>query len=121
MVRKLVKLTVFTLALAAASSVAAMDKVSSRDAFLEKLDGRELTIRLYGLSLEVTDDGRIGGRAVGRPVTGAWTWEDGYFCREMQWGQRPIPYNCQLVQADGDVMRFTTDRGEGDYADFRLR
>ncbi|MEM9350224.1 MAG: dihydrodipicolinate reductase [Pseudomonadota bacterium] len=121
MVLQLAKLAVFMVAVSAAMPAFAMDKVSSRDAFLEKLAGRDLTIRLYGLSLEVTEDGRIGGRAVGRPVTGAWSWEDGYFCREMLWGQREIPYNCQLVQADGDIMRFTTDRGEGDYADFRLR
>ena len=33
-----------------------------------------------------------------------------------------IAYNCQLVEArDGEVMRFTVDRGKGDSASFRLR
>lgn len=40
----------------------------------------------------------------------------------MRWGQREIPYNCQLVEAQGDrVLRFTVDQGRGDSADFRLR
>ncbi|MEO0487431.1 MAG: dihydrodipicolinate reductase [Pseudomonadota bacterium] len=105
----------------AASTAMAMDKIDSRDAFLNTLDGRDLTIRLYALSLEVAENGKINGRAVGRDVTGAWTWEDGYFCRSLKWGQMDIPYNCQLVEAHGNKMRFTTDRGEGRYADFRLR
>jgi len=110
------------LALALCATTAdAMEKLSERDQFLETLDGRNLTIGIYGLSLAVSPDGVIRGRAAGRDVTGEWTWQDGYFCRSMMWGQREIPYNCQLVQYDGREMRFTTDRGEGDYADFRLR
>ncbi|WP_147127136.1 dihydrodipicolinate reductase [Shimia ponticola] len=108
----------FTLGATAAD---AMEKLSERDQFLQTLDGRNLTIGIYGLSLAVLPDGQIAGRAAGRDVVGEWSWQDGYFCRSMMWGQREIPYNCQLVQYDGREMRFTTDRGEGDYADFRLR
>ena len=104
-----------------ATPIAALEKIDDRGTFIDTLAGRDLTIRLYGLSLTVTDDGNIAGRAVGRDVTGDWTWQDGYFCRRMMWGSREIPYNCQLVEAKGDTMRFTTDRGTGDYADFRLR
>lgn len=104
-----------------AAPASAMDAISSRDAFMQTLDGRDLRIGLYGLTLSVRDDGSIRGRAMGRDVTGDWTWQEGYFCREMKWGSRDIPFNCQLVQADGTKMRFTTDRGAGDSADFRLR
>ena len=106
---------------ASATPALAMDAIMSRGDFLDTLGGRDLTIRLYGLSLEVAGDGEIKGRALGRDVTGQWTWEDGYFCRDLMWGEREIGYNCQLVQVDGNKMRFTTDRGAGDYADFRLR
>ena len=106
---------------ATAASASAMEQLSDRSEFLGTLDGRNLTIGLYGLSLAVLPDGKIQGRAAGRDVTGEWTWEDGFFCRSMMWGKREIPYNCQLVQYDGREMRFTTDRGDGDYADFRLK
>ena len=107
--------------LATAGSAGAMEKLSDRTEFLNSLSGRSLTIGLYGLSLAVLPNGIIQGRAAGRDVKGEWTWQDGYFCRTMVWGKREIPYNCQLVEYDGREMRFTTDRGAGDYADFRLK
>jgi len=74
------------------------------------------------LTLSVTADGAIQGRAAGRDVTGDWSWQEGYFCRKMMWGEREIPYNCQLVEIrNGDEMRFTVDRGAGDSATFKLR
>ena len=105
----------------APAASADMAPIKDREIFVEYMDGRTLTIRLYGLRLDVTADGEINGKALGREVLGTWSWEDGYFCREMVWGTRPIEYNCQLVEASGNTMRFTTDRGDGNYADFRLR
>jgi len=121
MVRNALSSSGFAAVFLVAGAASAMENVSSRGDFLDILGGRDLTIPLYGLSLTVSADGRIDGRAVGRSVTGDWSWQDGYFCRSMKWGQRDIPYNCQLVQAHGNKLRFTTDRGDGDYADFRLR
>ncbi|MEL6607627.1 MAG: dihydrodipicolinate reductase [Pseudomonadota bacterium] len=105
----------------APKAATAMEKIDDRAAFMATLGGRSLNIRLYGLELRVLDDGRIIGRAAGRDVSGAWTWEAGYFCRSMMWGAREIPYNCQEVRAEGDRMRFTSDRGTGDTAVFGLR
>lgn len=96
--------------------------VKDRSAFLDLVNGKELRIALYGLSLNVLPDGRISGSAVGRSVTGNWSWEDGYFCRDMDWGERDIGYNCQLVEVAGNrQMRFTVDRGAGQSATFALR
>lgn len=96
--------------------------IKERSDFLNLVNGKELRIGLYGLSLNVTPDGRISGRAVGRAVTGNWQWDDGYFCRDMDWGDRDIGFNCQLVEADGsNRMRFTVDRGAGQSATFTLR
>lgn len=96
--------------------------VQDRNLFLQMITGRSLQIALYGLTLQVHPDGRISGSAMGRPVRGQWHWKDGYFCREMTWGKRDIPANCQLVEARGkDEMRFTTDRGAGQSAAFRLK
>ncbi|MCA1775513.1 MAG: dihydrodipicolinate reductase [Loktanella sp.] len=114
---------VLALGLTCATTAAAADwqPVSDEGTFLSLLDGRQLTIRLYNLALNVTPNGQIAGGALGWDITGTWSWEDGYFCREMEWGGDPIPYNCQLVEVDGDLLRFTTDQGAGDSASLRLR
>ena len=119
--KRLLTIVLLSIMGAGAAASSELAPIKERDLFIDYIDGRNLTIRLYGLTLNVTDDGRIEGRAIGRPITGTWSWQDGYFCREMVWGERPIEYNCQLVEASGSTMRFTTDRGDGNYADFRLR
>jgi hypothetical protein len=96
--------------------------VTELDQFLSIVEGRELRLGLFGISLSLTPDGRIDGRALGDTVTGSWAWQDGFFCREMDWGGTEIPYNCQLVEAQGtEVIRFTVDQGAGDSAEFNLR
>lgn len=112
------------LLLAAPVAAAANDFEPVRDkgAFLSLVQDRELRISLYGLSLNVMPDGQIKGSALGWDITGSWSWQDGYFCREMDWSGMAIDYNCQLVEAQGsDKLRFTVDQGAGDSATFRLR
>lgn len=97
-------------------------RISDRNDFVEAVSGKELRMGLLGISLKVEEDGEIRGSALGWDVTGTWEWQDGYFCREMDWSGYPIPKNCQLVEArDGEEIRFTVDRGTGDSASFKLR
>jgi len=93
--------------------------VSSRDTFVSLIEGREL--RRFGIRLTVSPDGLIEGRAFGSPVTGQWDWDGSFFCRDLFWGGENLGFNCQLVQADGETLRFTTDQGQGIYADLNLR
>ena len=93
--------------------------VSTEETFVSLLEGRELS-RL-GIRLTVTPDGQIVGSAFGTEVTGQWSWDAGYFCRDLFYGERDLGYNCQLVQIDGNRMRFTSDQGAGQFADFTLR
>jgi hypothetical protein len=96
--------------------------VMDEGTFVSLIDGKELRNFLYGIRLSVSDEGTIAGSAIGWPIEGTWTWQDGYFCREMSWGGDPIAYNCQLVEVRGDDrIRFTVDQGAGDSASFRLQ
>ena len=117
--------TAATLLLIVTATTAAADdyrKVSERSEFMTLLSGKNLSNRLYGVNLAVGDNGQISGTGAGWDITGSWSWEDGFFCREMNWGGDPIPYNCQLVEVrNGNEMRFTVDQGAGDAASFKLR
>jgi hypothetical protein len=96
-------------------------EITDKTAFLTTMGGKNLSNRLYAVNLAVRPSGQIAGSGAGWEITGTWSWQDGYFCREMFWGGDPIPYNCQLVEFNGQEMRFTTDQGLGDSASFRLR
>jgi hypothetical protein len=108
----------FALALPASAQADGFQVVSDRSAFVQLIENREL--RRFGISLRVSPEGAIEGRAFGTPVTGAWRWENGYFCRDLFYGGDDLGANCQLVELRGETLRFTSDRGQGDYADLRL-
>jgi hypothetical protein len=96
--------------------------VSDKGEFLAMLEGRELRLGVFQIAIQITPDGQINGSALGWDMNGTWAWEDGYFCREIDWSGKAIPYNCQLVEVDdGEKMRFTVDKGAGDEATFNLR
>ena len=107
------------LGLSVVASPVLADRVTDRAAFVGLVGGRALTA--LGVRLIVAPDGGIGGRAFGRDVTGRWTWDGGYFCRTMQAGDRVFARDCQVVQHEGDRVRFIADRGAGTTADLRLR
>lgn len=94
-------------------------KVNDRDVFMRIVEGKTLTRPL--IRLQVTSEGRITGTGGMADVSGNWTWRDGYFCRDLNWRGRDLGYNCQEVRINETRIRFTSDKGTGDYADFRLR
>ena len=118
----MVMLILPALALPGLAQANAFEPVRDKDAFLSLIKDKDLRIGLYNLTLKVTPDGRINGTALGWAISGSWRWEDGYFCRDMDWSGYAIPFNCQLVEAvDGSRVRFTSDRGQGQSASFGLR
>ncbi|WP_300060153.1 dihydrodipicolinate reductase [uncultured Roseobacter sp.] len=105
--------------LVASPAAAEFAKVDSQEEFISLIQGKEL--RRPFVRLEVSREGEISGMGAAWAVTGNWTWQDGYFCRDLFWGGDPLGYNCQEVRAHDNRIRFTSDRGAGDSADFRLR
>jgi len=110
-----------TLAFPVAARADDFKTISERDHFLDLMGDKALKIGLYDLLIYVSADGSINGTALGSEITGKWAWQDGYFCREMDWSGTPISYNCQLVEVRAEsAMRFTVDQGSGTSAVFRL-
>jgi len=107
----------------AALPAQAFERITDAQQFTQLIDGRALT--RFGITLEVSADGaasgQISGRGFGYPVTGAWRWDQGFFCRDLDWGGSDLGFNCQAVLLDGQRLRFVSDQGQGDHADFRLR
>ncbi|MFN3615505.1 MAG: dihydrodipicolinate reductase [Rubrimonas sp.] len=116
-------LLVVTLALGSAvalpAAAQAAERVQSKSDFVRLVSGKALT--RMGITLNVSPEGGIAGRAFGQPVTGAWRWQGGLFCRDLRFGSRDLGLNCQVVEKRGDTIRFIADEGRGDYADLRLR
>lgn len=104
--------------LSASPVLADYEPIRDQSEFLGVVTQGELT--RMGIRLTVSPQGEIDGRAFGRDVTGSWSWEDGYFCRDLFWGQTELGYNCQEVARDGRSVRFTSDKGTGESASLRL-
>lgn len=106
--------------LAGSPALAEFQRVKERDSFVSLISNKNLT-RL-GIRLKVSQDGRIMGRAFGQKISGDWSWSSGYFCRDLYVnGDELDTKNCQTVEVNGNTLRFTSDKGQGDYADLRLR
>ncbi|MEH6832003.1 MAG: dihydrodipicolinate reductase [Sulfitobacter sp.] len=110
--------TALTLA-AATPAAAEFSKINSAAEFTNLVTGKTLTRPL--VRVKVSPDGSITGRGMTWDVSGNWTWENGYFCRSLEWGGDDLGYNCQEVKASAGKIRFTSDEGSGDSADFFLR
>ena len=103
----------------AVPAFAEFQQVTSRSDFVALVGGKTLTRPL--VKIQVLPDGRIAGKGASWDVTGKWSWENGYLCRSLEWGGDDLGYNCQEVMARGDRVRFTSDKGAGESAEFKLR
>ncbi len=107
-------------ALSTGPVLADLVKIEDQGQFVQLINGKTLTRPL--VKITVTPDGQIAGRGAAWDVEGTWSWQDGYFCRDLFWGGDALGYNCQEVQASADgQIKFTSDKGAGDSAMFSLR
>ena len=100
-------------------ALAEFQKIDTAAEFARLVDGKTLTRPM--IRLKVTPQGAISGKGLSWDVTGRWNWKNGYFCRDLNWGGDDLGYNCQEVRVNGRKIRFTSDRGTGNYADFNLK
>ncbi|MEM8730286.1 MAG: dihydrodipicolinate reductase [Pseudomonadota bacterium] len=102
--------------LSAQPLAAEFQMVDSETQFKQLVSGKTLTRPL--VRLRVSPQGAISGKGMTWDVTGEWKWQNGYFCRDLEWGGEDLGYNCQQVTVNGRKIRFTSDRGTGEFADF---
>ena len=114
----LTRLAIVLGCLAAAPAAAEFQKIDSEDRFKQIVTGKTLTRPL--VRLQVSPQGAISGRGMTWDVQGQWSWQNGYFCRDLAWGGDDLGYNCQEVRVNGRKVRFTSDRGAGESAVFTL-
>jgi predicted heme/steroid binding protein len=103
----------------ATSAHAEFQRVESEAEFVSAVNGKTLNRLL--VELNVTPTGAISGTGAVWDVSGNWTWKDGYFCRRLVWGGDDLGYNCQEVALKGRKIRFTSNKGAGESAEFTLR
>lgn len=103
----------------ATPAAAEFSKVNSAAEFNSLVSGKTLS-RPF-VKLKVNPNGSISGRGATWDISGNWTWENGYFCRSLEWGGDDLGHNCQEVKTSAGKIRFTSDKGSGDSADFSLR
>lgn len=103
----------------ATAAFADLRPVQDRESFARLTAGKVLSRPLVRLT--VGADGAISGKGATWPIRGKWTWRGGYFCRSLVWGDDDLGYNCQTVASDGVTIRFTSDEGRGESAEFRLK
>lgn len=101
------------------TAAAELKRIENKSEFVQLIQGKTLSRPLVRLT--VSPNGEISGRGATWDVTGSWTWQNGFFCRDLNWGGDDLGYNCQAVLANGSELRFVADQGAGDAADFRLR
>ena len=101
------------------AAFAEFQKVETQSDFVSAVNGKTLTRPL--VKLTVSPNGGISGTGAVWDVSGSWTWQNGYFCRSLEWGGDDLGYNCQQVEVGGSKIRFTADKGGGQSADFTLR
>lgn len=101
------------------AAYAEFQKVESQAEFVSATSGK--TLKRPMVQLNVTPAGAISGKGAVWEISGSWTWKDGYFCRSLEWGGDDLGYNCQEVALNGGKIRFTSDKGAGDSADFTLQ
>lgn len=105
--------------MAATPALAELTKIDSAADFKSVVSGKTLSYPL--VKLQVRPNGSITGKGAKWPVTGQWTWKNGYFCRSLEWGGDDLGYNCQEVKASDSKIRFTSDQGSGQTIVFNLR
>ena len=89
-------------------------RIETLEDFKAQVVGRVITFSV-GTTL-IHADGTTEGSVTQPKVvdyTGTWTWEDGFYCRNLVIDGDETGVTCMQVEVDGQNLRLIRDRGEG--------
>ncbi len=71
------------------------------------------TMGFDGSTFTVNADNTVSGPWDGSGITGTWSWEDPYWCRDIAIGGVDRGSDCQIWAVSGSSATVTRDRGNG--------
>ena len=97
-----------------ATSTLAQDfqRIKSKSEYTAQVAGKRL-VADFGW-VKATADGGITGEINGQSARGNWTWNRGFWCRDITYGSTTLPRNCQAIFIKGDTLVSIRDKGQGD-------
>lgn len=70
-------------------------------------------IRGDGTTVVLSRDGRLHGRVGEAVLEGRWHWENGLFCRTATFDGVALDLDREIIERQGNLMRYTRDAGRG--------
>ena len=111
-------ITIMTIA-GTAAQAENFKRIKKQEQFLELVAGK--TLLGSGGHVTINADGTSTGKFEPGAYSAKWEWKGRYMCRTGKLGDREIPYDCQKVEYDGKVMRFTREKGKGRVSDWTFK
>ncbi|WP_306151129.1 hypothetical protein [Roseovarius sp. MMSF_3281] len=98
----------------AANTALAQDfkRIKTKSEYTSQVAGKRL-VADFGW-VKATADGGITGQVNGQPASGNWTWNRGFWCRDITFGDTTLPRNCQAIFVKGNTLVSIRDKGQGD-------
>lgn len=108
-------------ALAATPALAGFKRIASEDQLRAELVGKKLHDE-NGNWFRWNANGSMSGKLKsGDKFSGAWNWQKGFVCRVAKVGNRDLGQDCQVIERDGNKVRFTRKQGKGESGVLTLR
>ncbi|MDU8928740.1 hypothetical protein RXV86_15215 [Alisedimentitalea sp. MJ-SS2] len=110
-----IKALLLSIALATpTAALAEFTRIETSEQFNDQVVGRVITFSV-GTTLIHADGTTEGSLTKPQEVdyTGTWTWEDGFYCRNLVIDGDETGVICMQVEVDGNNLRLIRDKGEG--------
>ena len=104
--------TCLVVGLTLAATPAMAEEIKTKAQFLEQIAGKKLVQKDNWVIL--SPDGTVRGEGPAKgPITGKWTWEGTYYCREITVDGTKFTRDCQAVTLSGNTVNFIHEKGKG--------
>ncbi len=103
-----------SIAFAAIPALAEFKKVKSEQQLRTELVGKKMYDE-HGNWFRWNSDGTMSGKLKSKKkFAGAWVWNKKYLCRNAVVGDKKLATDCQLIEVDGNTVRYTRNKGKGE-------